>query len=943
MDVGRVDLFISHAGSDQAWAEWAAWELEQAGYRVELDVWDWAAGANFVVMMSDALDRADRVLALYSRAYFDRARYTTQEWSASLLHLPGMSDGRLVPVRVEDVPAQEIPAVLRALVFRDVFDLPEDQARQVLLEAVRAPSRPDRAPAFPAAGGIGHTGGSAPGFPGTVPEVWNIPPRNLSFTGRDAVLAGIRDQMLSGGQPAIQVLTGMGGAGKTQLAAEYAHRFAGDYNLAWWIAAEQSELIGEQFAALTDELHCAESGAPVALVRQAVLAELRNRGRWLLIFDNAQAAEDIKAWLPAGRGHVLLTSRAQHWAEVAADVPVDTMDRPDSVALLRRWVPLLGDEDGDDLAGQLGDLPLGLAQAGGYLRSTGMTAGEYLTLLETRAAELLERGQPSSYPLSLAAATQLAVEELTESSPAAGELVGIAAFLAPEPIPVSWLAAAAAVLPEVLSAQATDPLTRGDLLAHLGGHSLARVDERGVQFHRLTQAIVRDQMPGDLAASTRRRAADTVAVNHPGDPDDPATWPGWARLLPHLLATDLSDHPGLRLQVAGVNAAWYLIMRGDAQAGLDLARLFHARASESPEEQLVSLGAGNAVATALVRLGRLGEARQVGQDVLDRARQINGQDHPNTLASAITLAVILREADDVRAASDLDTDTLTRARQVFGIDDPRTLAVASNLAIEMRRLGDTAAARDMDRDILNRRRQILSPDHPATLTSAHNLAADYRELGQISEARALDEATLTRRRSILGPGHPDTLATAGNLALELRTLGELDAARDLGEDTLDRYRQTLGSDHRSSLLAAQNLAPIHRDLDEPGKARDLDQDTLDRLRRIKGEDHPDTLMAAHLLAFDLRALEELDEARDLDQETFSRRRETLGPDHPDTLWSATSLAGDLYELGDLHAARDLNKDTLQRRRRILGDDHPDTRASATNLAITETAIARHDS
>jgi hypothetical protein len=47
-----------------------AWQLEAAGYTVELDVWDWAPGQNFVMAMSDALDRTDRVMALFSEAYF---------------------------------------------------------------------------------------------------------------------------------------------------------------------------------------------------------------------------------------------------------------------------------------------------------------------------------------------------------------------------------------------------------------------------------------------------------------------------------------------------------------------------------------------------------------------------------------------------------------------------------------------------------------------------------------------------------------------------------------------------------------------------------------------------------------------------------------------------------------------------------------------------------
>ena len=141
----------------------------EAGYTVELDVWDWAAGRNFVTAMSDALDRCDRVVALFSAAYFDRSRYTTEEWSAAVVHVPGIEEDRLVPVRVEEVPAAEMPAVLRPLVFRDLFGVAEEQARRVLLEAVAGPRRPDRQPVFPGRGTPGRleqAGGPGPRLPG---------------------------------------------------------------------------------------------------------------------------------------------------------------------------------------------------------------------------------------------------------------------------------------------------------------------------------------------------------------------------------------------------------------------------------------------------------------------------------------------------------------------------------------------------------------------------------------------------------------------------------------------------------------------------------------------------------------------------------------------------------------------------------------------------------
>ena len=162
---------------------------------------------------------------------------------------------------------------------------------------------PDREPVFPGRGtpgGSSRLGGSGPRLPGGVPRVWNIPARNPGFTGRDGLLAAVRERLLAGDRAVVQALHGMGGVGKTQLAAEYAHRFAGAYDLAWWVNSEQAGLIGDQFAALGAALGCVQPGAGIEAVRAAVLAELRERGRWLLVFDNAEDPADVTA-VAAGR------------------------------------------------------------------------------------------------------------------------------------------------------------------------------------------------------------------------------------------------------------------------------------------------------------------------------------------------------------------------------------------------------------------------------------------------------------------------------------------------------------------------------------------------------------------------------------------------------------------------------------------------------------------
>jgi TIR domain len=150
-------LFVSYAGRDRTWAEWVAWHLIEAGYRVEVDSWDWSAGDNAVLRMSDALERADRVVALYSEAYFERPRFTTDEWTAVMAGPD--RQGRLVPLRLEDVLP---PAVLRPIVWRDLFGLTEGQARQALLAALAGDGQPTVRPVFPprqrAAAGVERAG-----------------------------------------------------------------------------------------------------------------------------------------------------------------------------------------------------------------------------------------------------------------------------------------------------------------------------------------------------------------------------------------------------------------------------------------------------------------------------------------------------------------------------------------------------------------------------------------------------------------------------------------------------------------------------------------------------------------------------------------------------------------------------------------------------------------
>ncbi|MEV0484371.1 FxSxx-COOH system tetratricopeptide repeat protein [Streptomyces sp. NPDC050508] len=839
--VGAPDgvWFVSHAGADRAWAEWVAWQLVDAGFQVELDLWDWGAGDNFVLKMSAALERG-RLLALFSPAYFEPERFTTPEWSAVV----AMKE-KVTPVRVAEVVS---PAILRSVIARDLFGLGEEAARRALLEAVDGPSRPTVAPSFPGGGALRQLGGSGPRLPGSLPRVWNLPSRNASFTGRDGLLVRLRQTLAAGGKVAVQALHGRGGVGKTQLAVEYAHRFAGEYELAWWIASEDPALIPDQLAQLATRIGAAPAGASSAEAVDALLGELRTRSRWLLVFDNIEDPDALTPHLPGGRGHVLITSRNPHWHAHATPLNIDVFTRAESVALLRARGAVLDDTNASHLARTLDDLPLALAQAAAFL-ADGLSAADLSAELARSTAAVLAEGCPVGYPVSLAAQVRLTTTRLESDHSGAAALLFALTLLAPEPFPVTTSASHLTddASPPLKDALATR-LAAGAALHAVTRHSLARTQEGTIQLHRLTQTVLYDQLTPDQREHAGRDVEALLTAATPGDIDQPSAWPAWRVLLPHLLTVD----PALITTKAGRDvvrdACWYLMDRGQAHTARDrLQQLYDVWSRKLGPDHEGTLWTAYCLARAHDDTQDHARARDLDEDTLQRRRRLLGEDHPDTLSTANNLAIRLAAVGQTQEARALNEDTLTRQRRALGDDHPHTLNTASNLAIQLAALGQTREARALAEDTLSRRQRVLGENHPHTLTTASNLANRLAALGQTEEARALAEDTLTRRRRVLGEDHPDTLSTASNLANRLAVLGQTQEARALAEDTLTRRRRVLGEDHPNTLRTAFNLAVRLAALGQTEEARALAEDTLTRRRRVLGEDHPDTLNTARFL------------------------------------------------------------------------------------------------
>ena len=381
-------------------------------------------------------------------------------------------------------------------------------------------------------------------------------PRPGVLAGREGLLAQVAARLADGdGQagPRVVALCGLGGAGKTSVAVEYAYRHVAEVGVCWQFAAEDPTVLRAQFAELAAQLGAREPldvRDPVASVH-AVLA--RAGTGWLLVFDNVISPASVQRFVPpAGRGRVLITTQNQHWPPaVALEVPV--LDTEVAAGFL---VSRTGDPDraaARELAVALGGLPLALEQAAAYMQATGTALARYLPLFRARQADLLTRGQAAGHPEHVAATLGLGLSRLAQEAPGAVAVLRLLAFLAPEPVPLGVLlgdsdpadpAVAATVGPLAGDVLAVGRCGRGAarLFAGVAGRGRAGAGAPpGAGHHPRSPA----RRPGRAMAAGRRRPDPSRGPRRPATAGELAGVHGAAAARPGRPGPDQRRHVGI--------------------------------------------------------------------------------------------------------------------------------------------------------------------------------------------------------------------------------------------------------------------------------------------------------------------------------------------------------------------------------------------------------------
>ncbi|MGK5532359.1 tetratricopeptide repeat protein [Streptomyces sp. URMC 129] len=622
----------------------------------------------------------------------------------------------------------------------------------------------------------------------------------------------------TGGRQVItQAVTGLGGVGKSTLALHYAHTHRERFTTVWWLEAETPETVAASLAALAARLTPTldTTTLPAVTLANWALAWLESHPGWLLILDNATDPDHLGPCLPRLRGGTaLITTRRTHgWQHLSPHpLHLGVLTPGAATRLLQRDSGHPGSRHrpaAQELAAELGHLPLALEHAAAHIRRTRTTPADYLARFRAQPGRLLETpGHGDPHGDTVARTWRITLDSLAAHTPQAVDLLRVMAWYAPHEIPRALLAHAT-----------DDPDRIDDALALLADSSMITLAPDTVAVHRLVQTVARTPAPdgedphrGTDAIHRARGAADQALLQ--ALPEDPQAnvrgWPTWRALLPHIDAL-----------------------------------ITHTRPDQDTD---TTLSVVSRAVLFLLSQGHLPQGTAYAHRALATATRLHGESHPSALTSRNNLASAYRAAGDLGRAVPLFERTLSDRERLLGEDHPSTLTSRNNLAEAYRATGDPGRAVPLYEQTLSASVRVLGEDHPSTLISRNNLARAYHALGDPGRAVSQYEQTLSASVRVLGEDHPSTLTSRNNLARAYQDLGDPGRAVPLFERTLSDRERVLGEDHPSTLLSCNNLAEAYRATGDPGRAIPLYERALRGCDRVLGSDHPSTKTVRRNLA-----------------------------------------------------------------------------------------------
>jgi tetratricopeptide (TPR) repeat protein len=770
--MSQRDFFISFNSADLAYAQAINDALLAGGYSTFFHPKDLPPAGIIPAWMDESLMNSGQTIALYSPDYTKNAAvYSRAELYATFWQDPGNDRRKLIPVVLRETEFSPLIAPFKRI---SVVGMTWEEAGAHLVKELKQAAESGPRDIW------------RKGLP--LPKIFNAAYRpNPNFTGRFDALESLHRSLRAGSNAAITAVAGLGGIGKTTLAAEFCHRFGGRFGGVWWIRAGQEPVMLADLQALGLRFTGVASGQNVEADARATLDHLASVGEpWLLVYDNAPNPDAVRKWLPTGAVRCIITSRFTEFGDLAAvtrldqwsdDVTagylIDRTERKDGPGALR-------------LAKALGGLPLAAEQAAVYLRPRpDISFDGYAANLAGHIKRKKDAGIAGNYPDSVYAAFVTSLEALgaNEAGGTGLDILRLCSFLSPDGVHLDLLTVewGSECLPSSLADALADAERRSDALAALHSASLLKRTEglagTVLIFHRLLLEVVRNWIGEEARNLWGTAAVQLVSGAFPYDADDnPSQWPLCAILMPHVAPLDASapragdagNALGRLLNQAGI----YLYSRGDREGALALAEKSVQLARDVPAEPLQ-------ITTRLDNLGGRYESLEIKEQLL-------GPADPNLAITLNGLAI------------------LYWMRKHFAEAEPLFLRAA---------------------EILKTAHGEMSAEYSTALSNIGALYSDWSDMPGESERRGAEEEYKTKEFLIClrvrGLRHPETATSYANLATMRARRGNWPGAVSDAERSLAIVLSLDLAQHPETKLRANDLIYTWEQVGDVAKATRL--------------------------------------------------------------------------------------------------------------------------
>nr|WP_285562808.1 FxSxx-COOH system tetratricopeptide repeat protein [Streptomyces hygroscopicus] len=724
-----------------------------------------------------------------------------------------------------------------------------------------------------------------------------VPWRSRLFVGRESELTRLDELFEDRAAGAVHVFHGLGGIGKSTLAARYAVTRAGRFTQVLWLNATSATALGSGLTAFATALEPGlSSELPAEDLRDRAVGWLREHEGWLLVLDNVNHIDDVRGLLAgAAKGCVIVTSRlTTGWHHVGE---ADRLGPPEPDEARELLLGVLGTGDGDvpadagELCVRLGRLPLAIEQAGAYIAESGIGIRDYLELLDQAPADTFkDSAEGTDSERTIARVWRVTLDRLAQR-PWAARILRVLAWYSPEGIPRRLLDGVG------------PPRDVREGVRALAGYSMLVAAPDVLTIHPLVQFVARTPDPDDAyrtpeaVEGARLMAIDQLAAAAPATPD-PDNWLAWRAVLPHIDA--MATYVPVEADTASLarllgSAVTFLERQGSYEAAAELGfRAVESAATVFGRAHGQTLYALVNLANALQSGGKAASAVEILEENLPLF--MSDPDTPldplafKWLCSARnSLAHAYHDAGDPHRAITIYEETVADMEREGAAGSRELALVRGNLGHTWQDVGEPEKAIGLIGTALEELRrtddvaeyEVL--DMRAMLVDAYNAAGHYRR------AIADFHAVLPDLERVFGPDHPKTLMAVGNAANAYQGAGNLVRSASLNRRAVKGFERSLGPDHPTALQSRRNLAGVYETAGNHGRALPLFAALLADRERLHGRDAVATILARRELAAAHYHARDRQLALSLMTTAAGEARRVLGKNHP----VARSIRGEL--------------------------------------------------